>query len=87
MQTNLYWDAETKSIRGSFINLVITLSILYTIIYAIFFGSKEMVQSLKELATLIIGFFGLSFGLWSGKQALETIFSNTGVTLSAKDKV
>jgi hypothetical protein len=87
MQTNLYWDAENKTIRGSFVNLVITVSILFTIIYAIFFGSKEMVRDLKELQSLIVWFFGISFGVWSGKQVIESSFSSTGVTLTAKDKV
>ena len=87
MKTNIWWDAENKSIRGSFVNLILTLSLIYTIIYAIFFGSKEMIQNLKDLQSLIVWFFGISFGVWSGKQVLESSFSSTGVTLASKDKV
>jgi cytosine/uracil/thiamine/allantoin permease len=86
VKTNLFWDAEVKTIRGSFINMVITFSLAFTIIYAIFFGSEKMIQNLKELQSLIVWFFGLSFSIWSGKQVLELAFSSTGITLVTKNK-
>ena len=80
MKSNIFWDDTDKSIKGSFVNLVLTFIITYIIVYAIFFGGKDLINNIKELQSLIVWFFGLSFGLWSGKKTLESIFSSTSIT-------
>jgi len=67
---NLIWDREQQTIRGCFVNLLITLSILSLLIYGILFDTR-VVERLKTLETLIIGFFGASFGIWATKSVME----------------
>lgn len=81
MKTNLFWDAEDKSIKGSFINMVLTFGLFGVIIYGILFGGKEIVNNIKELQSLIVWFFGLSFGIWSGKRVIESTFGSTNVNI------
>ena len=83
MNTNIFWDAETKNIKGSFVNLALTTIIALIIFYAILFGSKQMIQDLKDLQNLITWFFGLSFGIWSGKTTISSVFSPTSTTTTA----
>lgn len=67
---NLVWDNEDKTIRGCFVNLLITLTILSMIFYGVVFNA-EVVARLKTLETLIVGFFTASFGIWSVKKIME----------------
>jgi uncharacterized protein YebE (UPF0316 family) len=80
MKTNLFWDETDKTIRGSFINMILTFSLLGLIVYGTLFGGKEIVNNLKELQSLIIWFFGLSFGIWSGKKVVESAFGTTVIS-------
>lgn len=59
---NFLWDSKSKSIRGSFVNLLITNVILVLIIIGCL--NETVCKNLKELSTLIIGFFTVSFGVW-----------------------
>ena len=68
---NMIWDSENQSIRGSFVNLVITFSILGCIVYGLIF-SNEVINRIKTVETLLIGFFTASFGIWSARQILES---------------
>lgn len=88
MKTNLFWNSKDKSIRGSFVNLFLTFSLLALIFVAIIIANKEIINGIKELQGLIIWFYGISFGLWSGKNVIENVWGPTGVTtkLSNKDK-
>jgi len=58
-----------SSMRGSFINMVISLGILICIVYGAF--STRVAENLQKMETLIIGFYAISFGVWSGKKYLE----------------
>jgi len=70
---NLIWDSTEKTIRGSFVNLVITFAILILICIGCY--NKEFGLNLKELSSLIIGFFTVSFGVWKVSNVVETINS------------
>ena len=67
---NLIWDNEEKSVRGCFVNLLITVSILSLLVYGILFD-VSVVGRLKTLETLIVGFFTASFGIWTVKKVIE----------------
>ena len=66
---NLFWNAEEKSVRGSFVNLMITTAILGLIIAGAFIPS--VAANLEKLAILITGFFTMSMGIWSYKKVQE----------------
>lgn len=63
----MIWDKESKTIRGSFVNLIITVSILILITYGALF-SKDVCDRLISMTSLIIGFFTASFGIWDAKM-------------------
>jgi len=86
MNSNIFWDDEKKSIKGSFVNLVITVMIFCMLTIAICFSSKEMIQNLKELQGFIISFFGISFGLWAGKSVIETALTSAKTTTPTDTK-
>lgn len=83
MKSNLFWSKEDKSIRGSFVNLFLTFCLLFIIIYAILFGSDDIVKHITSLQSLIIWFYGISFGLWSGKKVVESVWG-PGQTVTTK---
>ncbi len=86
MKLNLIWDDEEKTIRGSFINMFLTFSLLFLIIFAVFSGDELMVKNIKELQGLIVWFYGLSFGLWSGKRVVESVWGTSNVSTKIEDK-
>lgn len=66
---NLIWNAEEKSVRGSFVNLMITLSILILIVIGAFVPT--VAENLEKLAILITGFFTMSMGIWAYRKVQE----------------
>jgi len=66
---NLIWNAEEKSVRGSFVNLTITTVILLLIAVGAFIPT--VAQNLEKLALLITGFFSMSMGIWAVKKIKE----------------
>jgi hypothetical protein len=66
---NFIFNFMEKKIRGSFVNLFITLTITILIAFGAFITSVAL--NLKTMESLIIGFFGISFGVWAGKKAFE----------------
>jgi len=68
---NFIWDNENKSIKGSFVNLVITFSILGLVCWGAF--DKNVTSNLKELSALIIGFFTVSFGVWKVSNVITEL--------------
>lgn len=66
---NLIWNAEEKSVRGSFVNLTITTAILGLIIVGAFVPT--VAANLEKLAILITGFFTMSMGIWAVKKYKE----------------
>lgn len=73
MQTNLMWDDVEKTIRGSFVNLCLTITIAILIIIGAF--NKEVCTNLKDNQSLITWFFGLSWSIWSAKQVASSIIN------------
>lgn len=71
MWHNLWYDDKEKSIRGSFINLSITIIYMCLIVTGAFVD--WVATNLKEMETLLIGIFVSSFGLWAGKKSVEFI--------------
>lgn len=59
---NFMWDSENKTIRGSFVNLVVTITILLLVCIGAFI--PNVAANLEKQSTLIIGFFTVSFGVW-----------------------
>lgn len=66
---NLFWNAEEKTVRGSAVNLIITLTILTLIVIGAFVST--VAANLEKLAILITGFFTMSMGIWSYKKVQE----------------
>lgn len=68
---NLIWDTEAQSVRGSFVNLMITVAILFCIVAGAF--NDGVAVRLEKLSMLIIGFFTMSMGIWSARRTFENI--------------
>jgi len=66
---NLLWNKEKQSIRGSFVNLTITLTILILITIGAFVPT--VAANLEKLAILITGFFTMSMGIWAYRKVQE----------------
>lgn len=66
---NLIWNAEEKTVRGSAVNLLITLTILMLIVIGAFVPT--VAANLEKLAILITGFFTMSMGIWAVKKYKE----------------
>ncbi len=62
-------DEPTGGIKGSFINLCITVGVGSLIAIGAF--RADVADNLKTMETLIIGFFTASFGIWAGKKVFE----------------
>lgn len=56
-------------IKGKNINMAITLTILVMLVVGAF--STTVADNLEKLATLIIGFFTVSYGVWQTKKYFE----------------
>lgn len=67
---NLIWNAEEKSVRGSFVNLTITTVILLLIVVGAFI--PIVAANLEKLAILITGFFTMSMGIWAYRKVQES---------------
>ena len=63
-------DKNEKTVRGSFVNMTITISILSCTVYGLLF-SDVVAARLEKLTTFIIGFFTSSYGLWSLKKHMD----------------
>lgn len=66
---NLLWDSKDQTIRGSFINMIATLAILSLVCVGAF--NTSIAANLDKMSTLILGFFGISFGVWATKSVKE----------------
>ena len=66
---DIFWNNKKKSIRGSSVNLVITITIIVLVVCGAF--SAEVADNLSKMATLIIAFFGSSMGIWAYRKSKE----------------
>jgi len=60
---SVVYNKKENSVRGSFVNLLVTFIILVLICVGAF--DKNVASNLKNMETLIIGFFGISFSVWT----------------------
>jgi len=74
---NFIWNYQDKTIRGWFVNLVITMTILTLVVIGAF--NEEVKTNLKDLSSLIIGFFTVSFGVWKLGNVIEGSQKTGGV--------
>lgn len=65
----LIWNPEEQTIRGSFVCLVQTIFVLCLVIAGA--CSDAIAGRLHTMETLILGFFTVSFGVWTGKKVFE----------------
>ncbi len=66
---NFIWNYRTKSVRGSFVNLYLTVNIMMLITIGAF--SDKVADNLTKMAVLITTFFAASIGIWSYKKVKE----------------
>jgi len=69
MWRSLWYDDKKTTIRGSFINFMLTCVYAGLIIAGSFLVS--VADNLHKIENLMIGFFVISIGIWSGKKAYE----------------
>ena len=74
---NFIWNYQDKTIRGWFVNLVITMTILTLVVIGAF--NETVKTNLKDLSSLIIGFFTVSFGVWKLGNVIEGSQKTDGV--------
>lgn len=68
-EKSFIFNEEDKSIRGSFVNLCITFTILLLVIIGAFVD--PVAGRLEKMQGLIVGFFTASLGIWSYKKFQE----------------
>jgi len=73
---NLLWDTKDQTIRGSFINMIVTLVILSLVCVGAF--NTSIAANLDKMCPLILGFFGISFGVWAAKSVKGKSNVDTG---------
>ena len=66
---NFFWDFDEASVRGSFVNLLITVTYLVLIVLSCLF--RVVAINVRDIAPFLIGFFGISISVWAGKKAFE----------------
>ena len=63
------WDYEENSIRGSFVNILMTFAYLVIIAISMIFSSIS--RNVAEITSFLIGFYLVSFGVWATKKTIE----------------
>lgn len=71
---NLSFDYENNIVRGSFVNLLATFVII--VLFCVGAFNKDVDDNLKEMSTLILGFFGVSFSVWTYGKIQKNKSSN-----------
>lgn len=72
---NWIWNHEDQSLRGSFINIALTLFYVGLIICGAIW--ERVAENLREMETFLIGFYLVSFGVWATKKTVEFVkFTN-----------
>lgn len=72
---NWVWNKEDQTVRGSFVNIAIT--ILYLCFIGIGMAWSRVAENLKQMETFLIGFYLVSFGTWATKKTVEFVkFTN-----------
>jgi uncharacterized membrane protein YqjE len=71
------WDSADKSIRGSFINVLLTLNLLIMIWVGIVNDAAS--YRLERMTPLLIALFGTSFGVWRIAKTIKNHWDNRGM--------
>jgi len=65
------WDYDEKTIRGSFMNVMLTAAYLVIIAISMIFPSIS--KNVSEITSFLIGFYLVSFGVWATKKTVEIV--------------
>jgi uncharacterized protein YacL len=65
-----YINDTEKTIRGAFVNLIITL--LMAILVGMGACFESVAKNISTMSTFMLGFWGLSFGFWKGSGLIES---------------
>ena len=72
---NWVWNHEDQSVRGSFINIMLTIFYVLLITSGVVWSWAA--KNLREMETFLIGFYLVSFGVWATKKTVEFVkFTN-----------
>jgi hypothetical protein len=63
------WDYEENSIRGSFVNILLTVA--YLVIAGLSLVFETVAKNVAQASTFLIGFYLVSFGVWATKKTVE----------------
>ncbi len=78
-------DRESKTIRGGFINALITFTFLGLIVYGII--DEKIQKSILALQYIMIWFFSASFGIWSVKKSIEIMVSGEKIVTKTDNPI
>jgi hypothetical protein len=65
------WDEDERTVRGSFVNISITIIYVLIIVAGLIWG--VVADNVQKMETFLIGFFAVSFSIWAGKKVIENI--------------
>jgi hypothetical protein len=65
------WDYDEKTVRGSFMNVMLTAAYLVIIAISMIFPSIS--KNVSEITSFLIGFYLVSFGVWATKKTVEIV--------------
>jgi len=68
---NWMWNKDEQTVRGSFVNIALTIIYLLFITSALIWPT--VAKNLEKMTTFMLGFYGLSFTIWAGKKTVEVI--------------
>jgi len=68
------WDSKNKTMRGSFINFMLTLNLLVMIWIGIINDAASV--RLERMTPLMIALFGTSFGVWKIAKTVKNHWEN-----------
>ncbi len=71
MLKKLMWNEEDNTIRGSFVNIALT--IFYACIIVASMLWNRVATNVAEITSFLVGFYGISFSVWAGKKTIEMI--------------
>jgi hypothetical protein len=65
------WDYDENTIRGSFVNVMLTVA--YLIIAGCSLVFDVVAKNVSTASTFLIGFYLVSFGVWATKKTVEIV--------------
>ncbi len=80
LKINIAWDTNTQSIRGSFVNLIITIVILGLFVAGAL--NDDIAARLDKLSGAMVGFFTASMGIWAFKKVQDDKTTESGGRVS-----